>query len=767
MAALHEALQILSPTDFSSVPLSDLKPYLQEVFSKSQLLIDSVPIPPSDGTLTPTARSRSSTATSSNASDISEVLASPARPETPVPTVAALQKEWGKPIKLAAKDNPLGMSVYRCSGKDGRGAWFARRSVHEGLGFSRWKRSLEREFPETMEFQGGPGEGNIRGIGGERRLERTVAEGVGKLEVYHLSAQFPGPTTPRDFVTLLLTSANALSDSSSATANPSQPKPASAPFTSHPRHYMVVSRPCNHPACPPREGFIRGQYESVEFIREIPTQPKKSSSTTNPDGTGRQTQLGKEAAIRNAKKSHTFPSHEDGSKSDEEPQHAEQSSTTRKRGSTISFAESRGRGAKGEKFDSHNEDGVDDELNPVEWIMITRSDPGGSVPRWIVERGTPSGIVADASKFLDWACKKEHLDSDEGGEAIAHKPTNDEKEEENSREHQTNGHLTGVSDEAKGELRDVPSEPQLSSAASESGGLLSNVTGMVSSGISTYAPAVVANNIPESLLSQHQQQQPAKVLDGDPSRDASLISNEKVAEKSKDRNDDEDDSLSIASDSSSVGSFVSADDYLDSKSTKSTTSQTASFSTKNSASLSPHGKELAKLNERKKKLDEQLTKAREKGVKDKQTLTAKEEAQLKRAEEKHGKEVSKYEERYHKEIARLEAKKEKETKKAEERRRKAEDRDEKTRYNKEIADTKAQIDLLTREREILRTQVGDLQKENTALVARLGKAGADRKDLLKEVRDEAGTSGGTIAGRTSRSSSLKSRDGKKDTNGVL
>lgn len=35
--------------------------------------------------------------------------------------------------------------------------------------------------------------------------------------------------------------------------------------------------------------------------------------------------------------------------------------------------------------------------------MITRSDPGGSVPRWMVERGTPGGIIKDAEKFLDWA----------------------------------------------------------------------------------------------------------------------------------------------------------------------------------------------------------------------------------------------------------------------------------------------------------------------------------------------------------------------------
>lgn len=73
------------------------------------------------------------------------------------------------------------MSVYKLAGKDGKGAWFARRSVMEGLGFSKFKRGLEAEFPETMKVQGGPGEGNIRGIGGETRVEYQDVEGVGKM----------------------------------------------------------------------------------------------------------------------------------------------------------------------------------------------------------------------------------------------------------------------------------------------------------------------------------------------------------------------------------------------------------------------------------------------------------------------------------------------------------------------------------------------------------------------------------------------------------
>lgn len=390
MAALHNALKTLSPTPFSLVPTetTDLKSYLQDAFHRAQVLIDSVPLP----TPPNTGRSRANT-TASIASNASEISPSPARSDPPRAEHAILQKEWGKPVKLTPKENPLGMTVYRLAGKDGKGAWFARRSVHEGLGFEKWKKGLQREFPKTMEVQGGPGEGNIRGIGAERRVERHVVEGVGMAEgefwctccdwtgdlkisvvtvcskqrlfyaitlklfsgfrspmlipprlilVYHLSAQFPGPTTPRDFVTLLLTSDAALVDEPSSRPGSSASEGHPPRLTSRPPHFLVISKPCDHPDCPPRDGFIRGQYESIEFVQEIPPKP-------------------------------------------EDPPTLE-----------------------GEEL-----------VNPVEWIMITRSDPGGSVPRFMVERGTPSGIVADASKFLDWACSADH-------------PTIDEDEHENS-----------------------------------------------------------------------------------------------------------------------------------------------------------------------------------------------------------------------------------------------------------------------------------------------------------------------------------------------
>lgn len=178
MATLQQALKSLGPTNYTDLPLDNLNDYISSTFRDAQLIIDSVPIPPPEGEST--GRERSGT-TTSVASSASEVSVSSARSASPPADVQKLQKEW-KPIKLNAKENPLGMNVYKLPGSDGKGAWFARRSVHEGLGFKKWKRGLEMEFPETLKVQGAPGEGNIRGIGGEKRVEHRLVPGLGKLE---------------------------------------------------------------------------------------------------------------------------------------------------------------------------------------------------------------------------------------------------------------------------------------------------------------------------------------------------------------------------------------------------------------------------------------------------------------------------------------------------------------------------------------------------------------------------------------------------------
>jgi len=186
MAALHAALQSLSPTSYTSVPRdqNEATLYLHGIFEDAQKIVDSVPLPPlGDPAITAQTQSRTRSATStSEASCISDISSSSARSDPLDPSNVSLQNEWGKPMKLNAKDNPLGMAVYRLGGKDGKGAWFARRSVHEGLAFERWKSGLQREFPESLEVQGGPGEGNIRGIGGERRAGTMSIDGVGTVD---------------------------------------------------------------------------------------------------------------------------------------------------------------------------------------------------------------------------------------------------------------------------------------------------------------------------------------------------------------------------------------------------------------------------------------------------------------------------------------------------------------------------------------------------------------------------------------------------------
>ena len=505
---------------------------------------------------------------------------------------------------------------------------------------------------------------------------------------------------------------------------------------------MVISRPCLHPDCPPRNGFIRGQYESVEFIREIPKKPKKlSSSMTDLAKIARSTErsLDDDAIARRAERSEI-----NGIK-DEGPSLLpvkEIVRETRKRGKTISYAEPRGHSTKDEGEVNTDLDNDDDETNPVEWIMITRSDPGGNVPRFMVERGTPGGIVTDASKFLDWACKKEHpedeiLALEEGNtELIKHK-TRQELEA-----FETNGHLAGIDGTPEVEsppvavprkvglpiVAPIPEEHHRSS-------LLSTISDAAYAGIESYAPQGVIDRLPG-----HQQSQSTSSNLADIPEDTIQNGDASVQRSPS------------TSPTSSIGSFASAEDYLDNNDGSFSMSVTAnspsrSSTTKNVALLSPQERELAKLNERKRYLNEKFAKSREQGMKTKEELTSKEEERLRKAEEKHAREIQKQEEKYKKEVARLEEKRRKEAAKIEDRKRKAEDKDEKVRLAREKDEAKQQLEIVSKERDLLREQVGALQRENTSLVVRLGKL-EEGKDLLREVKSE-------IESNRSRSSSLR------------
>jgi hypothetical protein len=741
MAALHAALQALSPLNFSDVPTSpdELDTYISDLFTKTELILESVPIPAPEDVST---RPRSATA-SSVASNTSEMSSSSARSLSPSPEHAALQKEWGKPIKVSGKDNPLNISVHKCSGKDGRGAWFARRSVHEGLGFARFKRGLEREFPETMKVQGAPGEGNIRGIGGEKKVEDITVDGKGRIEVYYLSAQFPGPTAPRDFVTFLVTSSKAMNDSHKS----------EIPELS-PRHYMIISKPCNHPETPPKDGMVRGQYESVEFIREIPRRPKKTMSSQDlqnfkKDRSGRHSpNLEYEAVMRrtgNRLDSSPYL-HENRSADDLPPRgnlnegsarQVSRSPSGRARGATVGFPEGHTDGRHHSIYDDY-----DPEANPVEWIMITRSDPGGGIPRFMVERGTPGSIVADAYKFLNWATQQD----EPVPKTMNERPNTHMDRRASFESWRANGTLAGISEHEPIEEKEVAPAAGTEKDVAETeplaqSGIFANVTGALSTTINTYAPQAVLDRINGAS-------NPKQTTQSFPPTSADAMY-------------EEDDAASTISSTS----FASADSHLgDTDDSPSLSSSLTSPSKErgDKTSSSPHDKELQKLAERRAALDKKLASSREKLIKDNENQSAKEKEALKKAEEKHEKELKKQEEKYKKEVARLEAKKEKEAKKIEERKKRQADKDEKARLTRERDEAREELEVLKKEREIWQKQVGDLQKENTRLMARVGKLeGMDPnpvKSLIDEEKGHARSRSGTtnsLHGARSRSASIR------------
>ena len=397
----------------------------------------------------------------------------------------------------------------------------------------------------------------------------------------------------------------------------------------------------------------------------------------------------------------------------------------RARGKTISFAESRGRTAKGEALDLQSDESDDDtaEMNPVEWTMITRSDPGGSVPRFMVERGTPSSIVADASKFLNWACKKQLSDSQE--ELLQAKDAEAMKARDISTtdESRIDGHvptLDGSADrfDSSQSLRESKSSQGADEAASTpSTSILSNITNAASTTLEAYAPQSVLDRLPA-------QQRPLS-----PS-----LSLQKSATPPNTKTQDSDSESTVSS-----ASFASADSHLSSPSARSTPLSATSSATKIKQPVSPRDKEVAKMAASKAMLDEKLRKTREKETKDKEELTSKEEARLRKAEEKHAREVKKVEERFEKEMRSLEEKRRKEEEKerrrreaeAEKERKKKEAEEEMERKRKEKEEKESvdkvkevmmgQLEELKKEMNLLEERARKLQSENTALVAALGR----------------------------------------------
>ncbi|QPH02013.1 hypothetical protein C2857_006218 [Epichloe festucae Fl1] len=647
MASHHEPLKALAPIDWNDVPQDALKTFINDIFSQAQVVLDSVPSAAKPAATTGRARAKTDSAVVYNDMRTSSL---PQHPPATADLSAQLQKEW-KEVKTNPKDNPLGINVYKLAGKDGKGAWFARQSVHKGLSFEQWKTGLQREFAESMKVQGSPGSGNIRGIGADRNVEHHQVKDAGHLDVFQLSAQFPGPTAPRDFITLLLTS-----DFSHLKVDDQ----------SHPlRQYMIVSKPCVHPECPPRQGIIRGQYESVEVVREIPVEtdavPNKRSMSS-----------------------------------------ADLMSGGNRKSGTINRAGDHVEGPRA-----------------IEWLMITRSDPGGSVPRFLIEKGTPPGIIGDAGKFLDWVTATTSKDGTVRPKAETTKVNGNSIDEspdttDPAAAAQRN---SPASDTTQNKDTHRPSQGHDDDAghsdrAPSSTGLYGIINGAFS----------VAGAVASGLRSQF-----SNPLSFNSGSQDSLADSQPIPEEHEDQD--------AESDASSTRSFASALE-------KSVTGEKAAAgSTQSDESrsqrLQPLEKDLQKLLERRQKLDRNHNQFQERMQSKRQGEKEKDATSLAKLREKHDKEVAKQEAKYKREMRKLEEKREQEERKAEARRIKAAERQEKSSLTLELERVRADKDVALKEIELLHTQVGELQAQNTMLVARLGRLGALNREDSPSSRENS------------------------------
>jgi len=690
MAPHHEPFKGLAPVKWDAVAQEEPQEFMKGVFADAQTIVDSIPVPaPVKQAVASHGRARSQTDPPLPVADINRFL-SQRQTGASLRLSQDLSKEW-KEVKVNARDNPLAINVYKLASKDGKGSWFARRSVHDGLTFEKWKLGLEREFAESMKVQSGPGAGAIRGIGAEKCVVHQVVEGYGKMEVFQLSAQFPGPTAPRDFVTLLLTS-----EFSGSAPQEGGKRPL--------RTFMIVSKPCIHPECAERQGYIRGQYESVEVIREIPSDKPaaisraRSSIDLSQDGAmERQAvaeSIGKEAVLRAAKKA-----------ADGEGRH---------RGVSVDSAPTRD-----DARHAGQSTGEEVGSRAVEWLMVTRSDPGGNVPRFLIDRGTPGGIIGDAGKFINWLTAKSAEDftaSDSEQEEMKQGAKQAEETMDASPAETAKRPTSNLVPEPSAQVQDesVPSSNGLY-------GIISGAFGMASS--------VVASRIPDGYA-----------LPGifqAPSTNSSMVEEDDADVDSKE------------SDTSSIRSFASAVEKTDEgeavtppEATQPDTlslhsSGSGAGSLQGSKPPSNHERELRKLQERRQKMQDKINKMQDRMTSKRDQDTQKEAASLAKLREKHDKEMAKQEEKYKRDLQRLQQRREHEQRKAEEKRRKQAEKEEKNNLALELEHVKTERDVALKEIDILKEQIGQLQTQNTMLVVKMGRMGGlKRQDSSLSVPGE-------------------------------
>ena len=425
---------------------------------------------------------------------------------------------------------------------------------------------------------------------------------------------------------------------------------------------MLISRPCEHDDCPTRSGFIRGQYESVEVIREVPVKGRVSNGV-------------------------------------------------KKTMSSVDVAQ-----------DGNSQGG---EEMAIEWLMVTRSDPGGSVPRFMVEKGTPGGIVSDVGRFMDWfeeisredARVEEEREESVGGEQVNEEANGAESKATTARPSTLQSRKSSAKTIARqdnalnGERRETVPPPSgfygmIASALEAAGSVVANrLTPAAGSSVGTGSDAAELDEVSDTETDTASEDSFASAEEGStqvgvspPPFDGSKVNEIRDAEVASTR------SSTLSEDRMSLNEHGSPGST--------------------NRHLAQHEKELRKLQARMRKAQERLERrTARKHRNNQEDDREKDELALAKLREKHEKEIAKQEEKFHRELQKLEQKRLSEERKAEEKRKKQVEKEERANIQMELERTRAERDVAMKQIDILKAQVGELQAQNTRLVARLGKEG--------------------------------------------
>lgn len=351
----------------------------------------------------------------------------------------------------------------------------------------------------------------------------------------------------------------------------------------------------------------------------------------------------------------------------------------------------------------------------VEWLMVTRSDPGGSVPRFIVEKGTPSGIVNDANRFVTWLLSSNSADDSAADDERA-------KDGEMLDEASVKAATIEPAERWSDRVSCSPARPAEEPAPTGFFGMIAGALG--------------AAGIAGSAMTTSRGTMSSKDLDGHDSDDGSETRTETESHLSSAldyASAEEGETLppliahdGMPDDGHSVrskGSDVSQ------QSRSVATDSVAAAAGATAGAMVQHEKELRKIEERYRRAQEKVAKMQQ-AKKQKeggggggadQDQRSQEAAALSKLQEKHKRDMARQEERYRRGLEKLEARRAAEERKAAERRRKAQERQDRANVAAELERARAERDVARKQIEMLTVQVGELQRQNTALAARIGR----------------------------------------------